>query len=321
MTVSAVSERVARDTFTVYLSMWTDALETGQAMSSGRIALPATVRTYRLAAEQLGAFLREKGMPADPTRLTREHVGEWIRHLRADVSDGGQGLTEQTVLQRFRSVSRLFAWLLEEGEITESPMAKMKPPRPPEKLVPVVRHDDLVRLFKATAGPGFEERRDKAIISLFIDCGLRVSEMAGIQIDDVDFDEREITIRGKGNRPRTVRFVKETRQDLQRYLLRRGGHPHFEDSALWIGKRGPMTSNGVYQMVQRRCERAGIDPIHPHMFRHTFAHEYLRAGGNEGDLMRITGWKSRQMVDRYGASAAASRAIERHDEFSPRRAL
>ena len=74
-------------------------------------------------------------------------------------------------------------------------------------------------------------------------------------------------------------------------------------------------------MVQRRCEDADIAPIHPHMFRHTFAHLYLKAGGNEGDLMRVTGWRSRQMVDRYGASAATARAAEAHDRFSPRRGL
>ena len=98
-------------------------------------------------------------------------------------------------------------------------------------------------------------------------------------------------------------------------------HPHAEDVALWVGKRGRMTPNGVYQMIVRRCEDAGIARVHPHMFRHTFAHRYLLAGGAEGDLMRVTGWSSRQMVDRYGASAASERAAEAHDKFSPRRGL
>ena len=79
---------------------------------------------------------------------------------------------------------------------------------------------------------------------------------------------------GKGRRARRVRFVRETRADIQRYLLRRSRHGHAESSALWLGKKGRITSSGIYQMIQRRCEEAGLEPIHPHMFRHTFAHQY-----------------------------------------------
>jgi len=284
-------------------------------------AAPMTIRTYRIAVEQLGDYLRSMGMPNDPTQVTREHLVEWMRYLQRDKAEGGQGLTARTALQRYRSVSRLFIWMVDTDEMAESPMAKMKPPRVPEKMVPVIKPEDLRKLLRALSGTDFESRRDKAIVSLFIDTGLRIAEMAGINVDDIDMEERQIVVMGKGRRTRSVRFVKETRSDLQRYLLRRAHHPHAEDDALWVGKRGPMQPNGIYQMVVRRCEDAGIERVHPHMFRHTFAHQYLRAGGAEGDLMRVTGWRSRQMVDRYGASAASERAAEAHDKFSPRKGL
>ena len=304
----------AHDTWKVYQVLFSDHLEAENHA-------PRTIDTYGLGVEQLGDFLRSQGMPTDPTAVTREHLVEWMRHLQRAKELGGQGVSAQTALQRFRSVSRLFAWMVDTDEIAESPMAKMKPPRVPEKIVPVIGDVDLRKLFKAVGGTGFEERRDKAIMSLFLDTGLRISEMAGIELGDIDLDEREVEVLGKGRRPRNVRFVKETRSDIHRYLLVRHKHPHADEDGLWIGRRGRLQANGIYQMVGRRCEDAGIKPIHPHQFRHTFAHQYLLAGGSEGDLMRVTGWRSRQMVDRYGASAASSRAAEAHDRFSPRRGL
>lgn len=282
---------------------------------------PMTRKTYGVAVHQLGEFLASKGMPTDPTAVTREHLGEWLRYMQRPKEDGGQGLTAQTCLQRYRSVSRFFAWLVKEDEIADSPMAKMTPPHVPEKEVPVIADGDLEALMKATAGTDFESRRDRAILSLFIDVGLRIAEMAGLRIVDLNMEEREITVVGKGRRPRSLRFTTPTRTDLRRYLRLRAKHSHADDASLWLGRQGKMTGSGIYRMVRRRAEEAGIGTIHPHQLRHTFAHMYLRNGGNEGNLMRVTGWKSRSMVDRYGASVAAERAAEAHDEFSPRKGL
>lgn len=282
---------------------------------------PMTRKTYGVAVEQLGAYLAERGMPTDPTVVTREHLGEWLRHMQRPVEDGGQGLTAQTTLQRYRSVSRFFQWMVKEDEIKESPMARMSPPKVPEKLVPVVDDDSLRRLFKTVGGSEFEDRRDKAILALFIDVGLRIAEMANLSVSDVDIEARFVTVMGKGRRPREVRFTTTTRADINRYLRKRAGHPHADSPKLWIGRAGAMTGSGVYRMVARRAEEAGIEHIHPHQLRHTFAHKYLANGGNEGNLMQVTGWKSRSMVDRYGASVAAQRAADAHDAISPRRGL
>lgn len=282
---------------------------------------PMTRRTYGVAVHQLGEYLHEKGMPIDPTVITREHLGEWLRYMQRPAEQGGQGLTAQTTLQRYRSVARFFAWLVQEDEINDTPMAKMSPPQVPEKLVPVVDDDSLARLFKAADGKDYEARRDKAILSVFIDVGIRIAEMAALRVEDVNMDERELVVMGKGRRARRLRFTTGTRTDLRRYLRQRAKHGHADAGALWLGRTGAMTGSGIYRMVRRRAEQAGIEAIHPHQLRHTFAHQYLRNGGSEGSLMQVTGWKSRSMVDRYGASVAAERAAEAHDEFSPRKGL
>jgi site-specific recombinase XerC len=306
--------RTSPDTWGVYQTLFEDHLE-----SINRA--PLTIRTYAVALTQFVDFVRAEAFAIGPSEVARPHLVSWMLYLQRPPEKGGRGLSAQTALQRFRSLSRFFAWLVEIGEATSSPMEKMKAPKVPEQPVPVVSTGDLQQLLKACSGKSFAARRDKAILSLFIDVGMRAGEMAALNLDDLDIKERRLQVFGKGRKTRPVKIVKETRTDVQMYLLKRNGHPRADDRALWLGKKGRLSASGIRQMVRRRCEEAGIPPIHPHQLRHTFAHEYLSRGGNEGDLMRITGWTSRQMLDRYGASVATQRALEAHDRFSPRSQL
>jgi hypothetical protein len=104
----------------------------------------------------------------------------------------------------------------------------------------------------------------------------------------------------KGCRERTLPFGRKAGEALDRYLRARARHKDAELPWLWLGKRGRLTEWGLVMMLRRRGAQAGLPGLHPHQFRHTFAHQWLAQGGTETDLMRIAGWKSRQMLQRYG---------------------
>jgi site-specific recombinase XerD len=269
---------------------------------------PKTIRTYIEAAQWFAsAYLIPNGI-FDWADVRTAHVQGWTVALLSRYSDSYAN-------NQFRALQQFFRWLATEDpdEPRPNPVANLKPPKVGEKLVPVFTEDELAALLVTCKGGGFQNRRDYAIISLFKDAGIRLAEMAGLCVDDVNPATREATVTGKGDKQRTVRFTYDTSRALDRYTRERSKHPMSRASALWLGTRGgPMTPSGIYQMIERRGLAADV-AVNPHKFRHTFSHNWLDNGGAEGDLMELNGWSSPQMLARYGRSARSARARRHYD--------
>jgi site-specific recombinase XerD len=268
-----------------------------------------TIGAYVESVDRFTGWARSQGLTS-VTQVTREHVRTWLGELLDTVS-------AQTTVRHHSGAKQWFKWLHAEEEIPANPFDGIPQPAVPERLTEVPSVDDVRAVLKACSGRSFEDRRDHALILLLADGGTRATETVGLNVEDVDLNDGVVIVMGKGRRPRGVPIGHRTVAALDRYLRARAKHRLAGSGALWLGLSGPLSDSGLRQVLIRRSDQAGVPRLHPHALRHFFADSWLRAGGTESDLMRVTGWKSRQMVDRYAAALGASRAREAHRRLSP----
>ena len=276
-------------------------------------------RTIRNYTEAVRWFAAAWLVPqTDNTRwetVDRQDLQRWVVRLLEEYSPA-------YAANQFRAVRRFLRWLAIE-EDRPDPVKGLRAPTVAVKLVPVFTSEELSALRRACPGRSFADRRDAAVLAVFEATGIRLSELAGIRHDpgdpvrgDLDLAGREIRVWGKGGKPRVVKITFEAARAVDRYLRARARHPQAGRPELWLGVngRGPLTAAGVYQLVARRGEQAGV-AVHPQRFRHHFSHTWLDRGGAEGDLMQLNGWSSPQMLTWYGASARGTRARRSYDRI------
>ena len=271
----------------------------------------ATIKTYLEAVEGLDRFLAEKGMPRSVAAIRREHVEAYIVDLL-------ERWKPATANNRFRALQQFFKWAIEEGEITKSPMANMDKPKVPETRPPVLTNDELARLIATAEGNTFVQRRDMALLRVLIDTGARAAEVMNLKVGDVDLDLGKVRVVGKGNRERSIGISDKTATALSRYVNRnRVQHPHHGLPWLWIGERGRLSDSGLRQMLERRGDKAGVENVHAHRFRHAAADAWLQMGGSEVNLEARMGWRSPAIIRRYAAANREDRAIEETRRLAP----
>ena len=274
----------------------------------GQRKSPHTRDGYGVAVRNYLRWCAAQGIQAE---LTKPNVIGFL------ADHAGQSSTVRLQL----TVLKLFAkWLATEYEgFDADPVLAVKGPKTDEKTVPDLHDDEIRRMIKACGDNSLRDKRDKAILVLFTETGLRSAELLALDVTDVDVVSCTVHVRrGKGGKGRHARFSPGCAALIDRYrrARRQAGVPANE-GPLWLSERGArrLTYNGMRTSLLERAAVAGVVGFHPHRLRHSSAVRWLRQGGTEQGLMSQSGWQSRTMIDRYVKSASAQLAAEEFDRL------
>ena len=233
-------------------------------------------------------------------------------------------LRKVTVSRKVAALRSFYRYLLREGMVAVNPAELVQLPRC-EKYIPVVLSaDEMLALLQVNFAADAAGCRDRAMLELFYSAGIRLSELTGLNLEDVHYSEGLIKVRGKGRKERIVPFGRPARQAIEAYLRKRPElrarlmDPRAEE-ALFLSTRGSrMNPRGVARVVERVVRQSGIGrKISPHALRHTFATHLLDAGADLRSIQEMLGHRSLSTTQKY-TSVSVSRLMEIYDRAHPR---
>jgi site-specific recombinase XerD len=243
-------------------------------------------------------FLERDGQSATLAELRPASIRRWLLAVQAGHK---RPLAPSSIAGRVRTVRAFGSWIAREFDLTHSPVRGVPVPRVPERIISSLRDGDVRALLRALEERSTQPDRDRAIVLLLLDTGVRLSEVAGLRIKDVDLIEGRCRVMGKGSRERLVPIGRKTRQALRRTLTRRGTVD--ADDALFVGPDGaPLAAHAYQQLFRRLASHSHLSTrCSPHVLRHTFARAFLQNGGDVFSLQRILGHSpsSLQVTRRY----------------------
>jgi len=264
---------------------------------------PHTVDCYVRDVERLAAFHEA----LDLRTATSFDLREYFLSLSDSVSP-------KTVYEAQLAVKRFYKFLVREGEIERSPAAEVKLVRyrvDPQPTYTVAEVKRLLLACKATTPEGV---RDRALVTVLFDTGVREGELVSMGLPD--WQSRTVRVDGKGG-VRVVPLGTNALQAIDRYVRRWD----IAEGKLWRGRKGPLTESGVFQMMKRLCDKAGVERKGVHAFRRAAAAQMKRLGMQDSDILEICGWKDVTMLRRYVAAVADELAQDAHRRYSPGDAL
>jgi site-specific recombinase XerD len=261
-----------------------------------------TLLDYKNTFRKLIAYL------GDPpfTKITHQQINAFLA-AQTTVSN-------KTILNYHTGLSALWTWALSENLVADHILRRVVPPKPEKPEINPFTETDLKALLDATEHtnsylgrarkPTVNHRpcaiRDRAIILLMIDTGLRATELCELALHQCDLRNKRITVWGKGSKQRTLPISARTGQAIWRYInAERSGDTHVGEPLFVTSTNSPLDHGQLLRLMMHAGERAKVSDVHPHRFRHTFAIQYLRNGGDTFTLQRLLGHSTMEMVRTY----------------------
>jgi len=306
-------------------------------LRSVRNSSPNTIRSYQNDLEQFLAFLTPPGTPMpSPTEVTHLMIREFIAHLH-DLK-----LEKSSIARKLAAIRSFFKYALREGLVLRSPARLIATPKLPKRIPAVLSAEDLNsfldgiaegapgvpgRRRKATAQSEANRlmiRRDRAILELLYASGLRVSELTGLNLVDIDRKEKMLRVRGKGNKERIVPYGGKAEKALEAYqpvrdeILRKAGG-RSDRQAVFLNHFGTrLTQRSVARLVKKYARLANVNwDLHPHSLRHAFATHLLADGADLRAIQELLGHSSLSTTQRY-THATIRQLLEVFDKAHPR---
>lgn len=259
--------------------------------------------------------------PDNVSEITTNHLRRFLAYLRetphrfnSTCPRAMQPINSTTIQKYYRVLSAWLGWCLSEGILEDNPLTRIRVPRAEKKAVRALDSEAVNELIRAQKDT-FEGRRNKAIILVLVDCGLRLGELLNLTLDDVDMERQLLQVDGKTGE-RVVRFGDTTARALDEYLRDRDRVNGHSDS-LWIIRKGTGLKASSLETAFRHLSRKTGIAVHPHLLRHTFATMWLKNGGDSLMLQRLLGHTTLMMTNRYCQAVGSYEAIESHKRYSP----
>jgi integrase/recombinase XerC len=266
-----------------------------RSLASEKDASPHTLRSYRNDLTGVQRFLAAGGETL--AEVTPRTVRAYLASLHT------AGLDAATIARRLAALRSFLRFCVRRGVLDRNAAREVRGPRLPRKLVSFLPPDEAAALVEGEALVGAERDRDVAILELLYASGLRVSELSGLDVDDLDRDERTVRVLGKGRKERIVPFGRKAARALEAYLARRGAAA----GPLFTNHRGGrLTVRGIALAVKRAAAAAGITRrVSPHTLRHTFATHLLDGGADLRAIQELLGHSRLSTTQRYTHVSAA----------------
>jgi integrase/recombinase XerC len=285
-----------------------------------------TGRAYLHDLTEFAAFIRENFGPEKGDRQAWEHFGvEEVDGLmiRSYLGFLSKKNKKATIARKLSAIRSFFRYLVKYGIILDNPLDMILTPKQEKTIPSYLTVDDMFRLLDSMGNDTLLDARNRAVLETLYSSGLRVSELSGMNLFDVDFNRCVIRVLGKGNKERMVPIGKKAILAIEEYRSRLAAEtkiPAHENTALFLNKNGGrLTPRSIARVLEKAAKACGLlIPVSPHALRHTFATHMLDAGADLRAVQELLGHKSLSTTQKY-THLSIDRLMETYDKSHPRR--